>query len=93
MMSGRSEITIGFEVECRQSSRQVVASIGTSPMESRPMCCFRCSRPVVIPPGQAQRKSKRDTVRSMLALARIVEMQDETEVAMGWLMVFGFRWA
>ncbi|MEI8020745.1 MAG: hypothetical protein WCH39_21255 [Schlesneria sp.] len=57
------------------------------------MSCFRCSRPVVIPPGQAQRKSKRDTVRSMLALARIVEMQDEAEVAMGWLMVFGFRWA
>ena len=54
---------------------------------------FRCSRPVVIPPGQAQRKSKRCTVRSMLALARNVEIQDEAEVARGWLMEFGFRWA
>ena len=57
------------------------------------MRCFRCSRPVVIPPGQAQRKSRRQTVRSMLALARIVEMQNDTEVAMGGLMVFGFHWA
>ena len=53
----------------------------------------RCSRPVVIPPGQAQRKSKRNTVRSMLALAPGVEMQNETKVALEWFMVFGFHWA
>ncbi len=42
---------------------------------------FPCSRPVVIPPGQAQRKSKRHTFRSVLAPARIVSMGDDTEVA------------
>ncbi len=52
-----------------------------------------CSRPVVIPLGQAQRKSKRNTGRSMLALAPGVETQNEPKVAMEWFMVLGFHWA
>ena len=46
------------------------------------MVDFRCSRPVVIPPGQAQRKSKRRTVRSMPAVARNVEIQGQVGVAL-----------
>ena len=55
-------------------------------MESGTTRCACCSRPVVIPLGQAQRKSERQTTRSILALAWIVFMRDDTEVSWRWLM-------
>ena len=69
----------------------VVGFRWASPMESGATRYFRCSRPVVIPLGQAPQKSERHMLPSILSPARITSTRDDAKVARRTLKTRIFR--